>query len=229
MPSDQPASAAQQYGSAEHAAREALTLSSYEGWVNDSVENVAAIVVEGLRQRGFVVMNEPRCECGWNGTQNHMHDMRMRVGEVTQLDVASIRRDPGRGWVGFVGKGDQYDEIDLDYATLAILDRYLAGRTDGPLFLNQWDNRLTRENVQTILNRSCRNCGITYPVTPHTLRRTNARTAAEQGADIYSIAQGLRHKDPKTTMPYTGNATGRGSAARRLVSDLMVQMTSPVT
>lgn len=79
MPSDPPTSAATKYGTAEHAAEEALTLSLYasEGYVSASVEDVAKAVVAGLRERGFAVHHEPRCECGWNGTANHYHDMRM--------------------------------------------------------------------------------------------------------------------------------------------------------
>jgi hypothetical protein len=52
------------YGSAEHAAAEALNLSmsAHDGYVSTDVETVARVVVEGLRERGFTVSREPRCE-----------------------------------------------------------------------------------------------------------------------------------------------------------------------
>lgn len=45
------------YGTPEHAAAEALTamISTVEGWVTDSIGNVAYAVVDGLRDRGFVI------------------------------------------------------------------------------------------------------------------------------------------------------------------------------
>jgi len=67
------------YGSAEHAATEALNQSPYgfEGYLNGSAEDVAVALVEGLRERGFTVTREPFCECGWNAEGNHYHDRRL--------------------------------------------------------------------------------------------------------------------------------------------------------
>lgn len=71
--------AAQRYATAEHAAVEAIIQSIYntDGWVTAEATSIADVVVAGLRERGFVVQREPRCECGWIGVANHMHDMRM--------------------------------------------------------------------------------------------------------------------------------------------------------
>lgn len=66
------------YGTPEHAAVEALEEANvaYDRYVSASVESVAQAVVEGLRQRGFIVTREPRCECGWL-LGNHDHGKRM--------------------------------------------------------------------------------------------------------------------------------------------------------
>jgi integrase/recombinase XerD len=130
----------------------------------------------------------------------------------------------GAPWIGFIGKGGGWYEQDLDYATLTALDRYLGGRTEGPLFLNERGNRLRRYNVQYALDRYCRICEITYRVTPHALRRTYARTAIESGADIFGVSEHMRHSDTKTTQLYIGENTGRGKAAAAKVSTLMAQM-----
>lgn len=67
------------YGTAEHAAREALEQASCttDGWVSSDTGSLAQVVVDGLRARGFTVSAEARCECGWRGEGNHYHDMRM--------------------------------------------------------------------------------------------------------------------------------------------------------
>lgn len=148
----------------------------------------------------------------------------LRVGEVCSLDVDSIHRDPGRAWIGFVGKGGGWYEQDLDYATLTALDKYLDGRTTGALFLNERGHRLRRANVQYTLDRYCAIAGIPYRVTPHALRRTYARTAIESGADIFGVSEHMRHSDTKTTQLYIGENTGRGKAAAAKVSTLMAQM-----
>lgn len=78
--SDESPSSVKVYGTPVHAAVEALTQSSigYDGYVSADVQSVAEIVVAGLRERGFTVTNEPRCECGWTGyPYNHNHDSRM--------------------------------------------------------------------------------------------------------------------------------------------------------
>lgn len=68
-----------EYGTPEHAVAEALNRSTaaYEGHVSSDTERVAEVVVTGLRERGFTVTREPRCECGWTGVSNHSHDARM--------------------------------------------------------------------------------------------------------------------------------------------------------
>lgn len=153
----------------------------------------------------------------------------MRVGEVLPLNADSIRRDPGRAWVGFVGKGNKYAEIDLDYPTLTGIDRHLDGRVEGPLFINEWGNRLTRENVQTVLNRYIEQCKIGYHVSPHGLRRTHAKTAAEQGEDLLGISESLRHVDSRVTrQSYIGLDSGRGALTRQRVSSVYAQMSVPV-
>jgi integrase/recombinase XerD len=149
----------------------------------------------------------------------------MRVGEVLPLDADGIHRDPGRAWVGFIGKGAKYAEITLDYPTLTGIDRYLDGRTEGPLFVNEWGNRMTRENVQTVLDRVSRDAGVTYRVTPHGIRRTHAKTAAEQGEDLLGIAESLRHVDSRVTrQSYIGLDSGRGALTRQRVSSVYAQM-----
>lgn len=76
------------YGTPEHAAIEALNQSpfAFEGYLNGSSEDVAAALVKGLRERGFTVIREPRCECGWNGESNHYHDKRLGRASSASTD-----------------------------------------------------------------------------------------------------------------------------------------------
>src|SRR5206468_813998 len=117
----------------------------------------------------------------------------------------SIHRDPGRAWVGFVGKGAKYAEIDLDYPTLTGIDRHLAGRTEGPLFLNEWGNRFTRENVQTVLDRYIDQCKIGYHVSPHA--PSGGRSPGSACGGIGIPASSNPSLAPVTAPPCTASTT----------------------
>lgn len=161
-----------------------------------------------------------------------MTNTAMRVGEVCALDVEDIHREPTRVWVGFVGKGNKYARVDLPYAVVAALDEYLDGRTTGPLFVNGAGHRLTRNNVDFMLQRLVQTAGVTVhdtagtgKVTPHGIRRTHAKTLAEHGADLLDIAESLRHVDARTTrQSYIGTATGRANMARQKATDIFTGM-----
>jgi integrase len=78
---------------------------------------------------------------------------------------------------------------------------------------------------RAVLDRYIRNCKIDYRVTPHGLRRTHAKTAAEQGQDLLGIAESLRHADSRTTrVSYIGLDSGRGELTRQRVSSVYAQM-----
>lgn len=154
-----------------------------------------------------------------------MGNTAIRVGELCALDVESIHRDASSVRISFIGKGNKLASIPLAMPTVAAVDRYLLGRTDGPLFLNNWNNRITRSNVADCIDRNRVAAGIPYRVTCHGIRRTTARSLAEHGADIFDIAEALRHSSPTTTkQSYIGDAGGRGHKALQQASDVFQGM-----
>lgn len=154
-----------------------------------------------------------------------MSNTAIRVGELCSLDVESMHRDASSVRISFIGKGSKLASIPLSMPTVAAIDRYLDGRTTGPLFINGWGNRVNRPNVADIIERNRVAAGISYHVTCHGIRRTTARSLAEHGADIFSISEALRHSDPKTTkQAYIGDAGGRGNRALQQASDLFQGM-----
>lgn len=167
-----------------------------------------------------------------NALMMFMSNTAMRVGEVCALDVANLHREPGRVWVGFIGKGNRSARIDLPYATLTALDTYLGDRAEGPLFVNDKHTRMTRRQVSDALQRLAKRAGVTAfdtsgrgQITPHGIRRTHAKTLAEAGADLLDIAESLRHRDTRVTRDaYIGQSTGRGTMARQKATDIFTNM-----
>jgi integrase len=146
----------------------------------------------------------------------------LRREEVSTLKIEDFRLDGGRWWVHLQGKGRKTRRLkvhDLFYRSvtewLANIDRSLSEST-GPVFLNL--NRhggLTGHPVNgavvaRIVAELGAEAGLASPsgpsrLSPHDLRRTAARNAFDNGADLLLIQQWLGHSDPKTTAHYIGS------------------------
>ena len=61
-------------------------------------------------------------------------------------------------------KGDKPAEIPLNPRTHQAIDQALDGRSDGPLLLNRWGNRMQRHNAAAIVTRLARHVRITRRV-----------------------------------------------------------------
>lgn len=154
-----------------------------------------------------------------------MFDLALRVGELCALDVDSIRYESDGTFVRFIGKGGKPANMAIPPACLRRVEAYLAGRTTGPLFLNDWGNRLTRPNVQTIIDRVSKACGITYRVTPHGPRRSHARMVIQNGGSYDDAADNLRHSDSRVTKTSYAVGTGAGDLGRLRISAAMAAIT----
>lgn len=149
----------------------------------------------------------------------------LRVDELCRLNVDNLHRQIGQVQVHFIGKGGGMYKISLPLAVVQAIDRYLDGRTEGPLFLNSYNNRIARRNVAAIIDRCGKQAGITYHVTPHGLRRTLARTLQERGVELGAIQQVLRHVDPRVTAAcYIGDGGGVADVARTMATAIYTSM-----
>ncbi|MBV9292646.1 MAG: tyrosine-type recombinase/integrase [Frankiales bacterium] len=150
-----------------------------------------------------------------------MFDLALRVGELCSLDVESIRQTNAGPRVSFIGKGGRLASMLVPPSSVVAIDRYLAGRETGPLFLNAWGNRLSRKNVQAIIDRSCAAARVPYRVTPHGIRRTSCRFGIQQGESLDQAAERLRHVDSRVTKTCYAMQSGMGDIDRLRISALM--------
>ncbi len=145
----------------------------------------------------------------------------LRREEVSSLQIEDFRQDGGRWWLFLEGKGQKTRRLkvhDSFYRSvtdwLSSVDRSL-GEPTGPVFLNL--NRhggLTGHPVNgAVVARIVAELGAesrlasqagSGRLSPHDLRRTMARNAYDNGADLLLVQQWLGHSDPKTTAHYIG-------------------------
>ncbi|MFZ5592342.1 MAG: site-specific tyrosine recombinase XerD [Bacillota bacterium] len=138
-----------------------------------------------------------------------MYATGMRVSEVVNLDVEHL--DLVHGLVRCYGKGHKERLLPLGSVAGRFLAMYLQqARTKltrqkdgGPLFVNQYGQRLSRQSFWKAIKKYALKSGIGSQITPHTLRHSFATHLLQAGAGLRSVQELLGHADIATTQIYT--------------------------
>lgn len=133
----------------------------------------------------------------------------IRVSELVGLNTADV--DLIGNIVKVAGKGRKERLVPLgDKASEAVKD-YLDSRRHKTdiLFLNRGGSRLSARSVRNIINKYIVRTGLSYKISPHTLRHTFATHLLNRGADLRSVQELLGHVSLSTTQVYTHVTTDR--------------------
>lgn len=142
----------------------------------------------------------------------------LRVGEVVKLKAGDI--DSAQSIIRIVqAKGRKDRHVMLSKELLKQLrqwwmvrpTRYDAGVPTGERWLfpgTKPARPMTTRQFSRLFHQAAQACGITKPVTPHTLRHSFATHLLERGVDIRHIQALLGHSKLDTTARYTSVATG---------------------
>ena len=116
-------------------------------------------------------------------------------------------------------KGGKSGDAPLSRELEHLIIDCIGGRRSGPIFVNNYGNRLTRHNAQTILDRAMRNVRGQHPrVTPHVLRHTWVTLAVAAGADPERIQHDGGWADSRLVGYYCHTEHRPASAVTHLVS-----------
>lgn len=138
-----------------------------------------------------------------------MYATGMRVSEVVNLDVEHL--DLAHGLVRCLGKGFKERLLPLGSVARRFLTMYLqqarprliGSKDGGPLFVNQYGQRLSRQSFWKAIKKYALKSGIGNQITPHTLRHSFATHLLQAGAGLRSVQELLGHADIATTQIYT--------------------------
>ena len=132
----------------------------------------------------------------------------LRASEISNLDVEDINLDR-RALVVRNGKGGKTSVCYLSEEAIETLKEYLAVRPDfdlegsRPLFYTDYRGRFDRKEIYRLVIYYKDKAGIKKPGGAHVLfRHSPASLMVQNGCDLLTIQQVMRHNDITTTMCY---------------------------
>lgn len=138
----------------------------------------------------------------------------MRVSELLNLKVGSIKRDFGEYILEFEQKGGVIHRVVLNEVTLSFLGKYLEKRPESRgereffnhefLFVTKNDRRIDRKNFYRMIKSIGDNAGLSLKIHPHTARVSFIRQKHKENMDIYTIRKKVGHSSVRTTERYLG-------------------------
>ncbi|MFT4301325.1 MAG: tyrosine recombinase XerC [Desulfovibrio sp.] len=131
----------------------------------------------------------------------------LRISEALSLNVDDVQLSSRV--LRIMGKGSKERLSPLSDTSYTSLRQWLEERPflaqseENALFVGTRGSRLNRREAARIVERLCHRAGLSFAVSPHSLRHSFATHLLEAGADMRSVQELLGHQRLTTTQRYT--------------------------
>lgn len=126
----------------------------------------------------------------------------LRISEALNADVEDFGYEGHHRVLRIVRKGGKVRRPPISPFVSVAIDRYLDGRTTGPIFLGKEGERMGRHAADRIVKRICRRAGITKNISPHCLRHSAITSLLNAGIPLRDVQHFADHTDPRVTSYY---------------------------
>lgn len=164
-------------------------------------------LLDDSKSRELPDAHEQRLLCRDLALAELLYGSGLRVSEALGLDQDDA--DLASGVLRVMGKGSRERLAPLSDTSRASLEAWLDERPllalpeEGALFVGARGARLNRREAARIIERLCRRAGLSFTVSPHSLRHSFATHLLAAGADLRSVQELLGHRRLTTTQRYT--------------------------
>ncbi len=142
----------------------------------------------------------------------------VRISEALGADIADVGAERGHVTLALRRKGGKLQRIALPPRAAEAIDRLVAGREVGPIFITRSGRRLDRHGAQRTVRALARRAGIQHTVSPHSLRHSWVTQALDGGCALHIVQVGAGHADPRTTQRYNRQRDALDGAANYVVA-----------
>jgi site-specific recombinase XerD len=128
-----------------------------------------------------------------------------RVSEVTAADVTDLGHTGGHRVLTVTRKGGKRQHLPIVPWVGTVLDGWIDGRTEGPLFTAaRSSRRLDQPGAWRLVRLLARRAALPHAdqLHPHSLRHSAITGALEAGAGLREVQAMAGHADPRTTERY---------------------------
>lgn len=130
----------------------------------------------------------------------------IRLSELHALDVFSV--DTRNETVRVLGKGRKERIVPITKIALTLMKTYLHEqnipmKNDQPLFVNKKGERLSKRQIERVVEKELSGVSQQRKRSPHVLRHSFATHLMDGGADIRAVKELLGHATLNTTQIYT--------------------------
>jgi integrase/recombinase XerC len=131
----------------------------------------------------------------------------IRAEELRALNIEDI--DVYEKIVKIKGKGNKERIVPIGKYALNAIEKYLNSihhikeKLIGALFINARGKRLSTRSIRRIVKKYVIKSGLSWDISPHSLRHSFATHLLESGADLRVVQEMLGHTKISTTLRYT--------------------------